>query len=95
MHAESVLNNLFSFEKTSIYSTRISTKNYLSVRMTKNKLQHCSIKYRGSKLYNLLHDNSIIDDEDLTNQNFSSTVHRNKENYILGNLELSREVFGL
>ena len=95
MHAESFLNNLFSFEKTSIYSTRRSTKNYLSVPMTKNKLQRCSIKYRGSKLYNLLHENCIIDGEDLTYQNFSSTVHRIKDNYILGNQELSREVFGL
>ena len=95
MHAESFLNNLFSCEKTSIYSTRRSTKNYLSVPMTKNKLQRCSIKYRASKLYNLLLENSVIDGEDLTNQNFSSTVHRIKDNYILGNQELSREVFGL
>ena len=82
MHAESFLNNLFSFEKTSIYSTRISTENFLSVPMTKNKIQRCSIKYRGSKRYNLLHENSIIDGEDLKNQNFSSTVHRIKDNYI-------------
>ena len=95
MHAESFLNNFFSLEKTSIFSTRRSTKNYLSVPMTKNKLQRCSIKYRGSKLYSLLHENSIIDGKDLTNQNFSSTVHRIKDNYILGNQELSREVFGL
>ena len=37
MHAESFLNNLFSFEKTSIFSTRRSTKNYLSAPMTKKQ----------------------------------------------------------
>ena len=56
----------------------------------KNKFQRVSLKYRGAKLFNTLHQNNVVPQLCMMNKDiFNNLVHRLKDNYILGNTELT------
>ena len=62
----------------------------------KNKFQRVSLKYRGAKLFNILRQNNVVPQLCMMNKDiFNNLVHRIKDNYILGNTELTKIFFQL
>ena len=50
---------------------------YLSIPIAASKIQNCSLKYKGAKLFNLLESNKKDDNNFALNQNqLSNLVHR-------------------
>ena len=87
-HFEKYLNYLFCFDYHS-RTTRRSNKKFLKTMSIKSKTQKYSLLYRGSKLFDILHENNLIPIEcqSINVSPVSSYVQRMKHLYVMGNYE--------
>ena len=94
LHSESYFNNIFTFKNQDAYLTRSST-GVMAMPAAKKKFQRVSLKYRGAKLFNILRQNNVPQLCMMNKDIFNNLVHRIKDNYILGNTELTKFIFQL
>ena len=93
VHSIDSLNNYFVFSSQKV--TRSSKLQLLQEPLCKLQIERYSIKYRATKLYNLLRINQVLPD-DMMDWNFSKVTkfyHNIKTSYIVQNPELVRHIF--
>ena len=92
-HVQDYLNNMFTFKDTR--QTRLSKFQCLDEPLLKRKIERYSIKYRATKLYNILKTNSILPDDvqNLKLSQVSKIFHDVKFLYILQNYTLVKHIF--
>ena len=88
------LNSLFTL-KNFAYNTRKSSSITFCPPFCKNRTNIQSLTYRGSRLLNILGENSLLPKNfGLMERNDEILfVHKFRDNYILGNYELLQNVF--
>ena len=92
LHSEKYLKDLFCFEK------KKSTRNdyNLSHEPLCRKAGRMSVRFRASKLYNLLENQNLFTTFDNCNVNdISNLYHTLKDSYILNNRVLVKHMFAL
>ena len=92
-HVQDYLNNMFTFKHTR--QTRLSKFQCLDEPLLKRKIERYSIKYRATKLCNILKTNSILPDDvqNLKLSQVSKIFHDVKFLYILQNYTLVKHIF--
>ena len=88
-----IILTMFTFKHTR--RTRLSEFQCLDEPLLKRKIERYSIKYRATKLYNILKTNSILPDDvqNLKLSQVSKIFHDVKFLYILQNYTLVKHIF--
>ncbi len=94
MNADEYLNNLYGAECPT-RSTRRSEKRLLKIPKSKTQIERSSLKFRGSKLFNILLENVILSNnfDQIDETNFATIVHTLRDSYILSNYQLIKSIF--